>query len=275
MPSPKTQKNDIILKDLSRSIKEAYDAERKNLPKDRTVYGQSSFYFTYHVAMELLKQKIIPGKKILDIGCSGGLIWKFLQEEDVDLEYYGLDLIFEALKSNKKYHLDVKLFNASATELPFQDETFEYIISCETLEHIPDTVTTLKEIFRVLKPQGRVVLSVPNYGNPILAAIAKFYRVFLGNPHFAMGEQVFEHHFTTIYLDDLFQKLSFRIIDSIGAHYVPNKDALVWIAEVIPFFRRIVKWPYFYSNTRFKTHKGFKRFATNIFYLLEKPKIRS
>ncbi|MFX0061316.1 MAG: methyltransferase domain-containing protein [Candidatus Hermodarchaeota archaeon] len=271
MPTLKQQLGDSEAKELSKTIKDAYDAERKHLPKDRSIYGQSSFYFTYHIAIELLKQKLVPRRKILDIGCSGGLIRRFLQSEGVDLEYYGLDLILEALIANKKYHSDVKLFNSSATELPFQDETFEYIISCETLEHIPDTVTTLKEIFRVLKPQGRVVLSVPNYGNPILAAIAKFFHVFLGNPHFAMGEQVFEHHFTVEYLDDLFQKLSFRIIDSIGAHYVPNKDALVWVSEVIPFFRRIVKWQYFYSNTRFKTHRGFKRFATNIFYLLEKP----
>ncbi|MFX1252638.1 MAG: class I SAM-dependent methyltransferase [Promethearchaeota archaeon] len=271
MATLKEQIGDSGVKKLSKTIKDAYDAERKHLPKDRSIYGQSSFYFTYHIAIELLKQKVDPGKKILDIGCSGGLIRKYLLEEGVDLEYYGLDLIFEALRSNKRHHIDVKLFNASATELPFQDETFEYIISCETLEHIPDTITTLKEIFRVLKPQGRVVLSVPNYGNPALAAIAKFYRVFLKNPHFAMGEQVFEHHFTTEYLDNLFQKLSFRIIDSIGAHYVPNKDALVWVSEVIPFFRRIVKWQYFYSNTRFKTHRRFKRFATNIFYLLGKP----
>lgn len=270
MPTLNEQVDESTIIDLSKRIKAAYDKERKSLPKNRSVYGQSSFYFTYHICIELLNQKVISGAKILDIGCSGGLMRKFLQEQGLNLSYYGLDLIIEALRANKRYHSNVNLFNASATELPFQNESFEYIISAETLEHIPDTVKTLREVYRVLKPQGRAILSVPNYGNPFLAAIARFYRVFLGNPHYAMGEQVFEHHFTTEYLDNLFQNLSFQIIDSIGAHYFPNKDALLWLSEVVPIFRKVVKWNYFYSNTRFKTHKSLKRYSTNIFYLLEK-----
>ncbi|MHA2223729.1 MAG: class I SAM-dependent methyltransferase [Candidatus Hodarchaeales archaeon] len=271
MPLNDAHQSNSYSNDLSKKIKDAYDNERKRIPKKQTIFHQSSFYFTYHICMELLKEKMILGEKILDIGCNEGLFGEILKREKIRMDYIGLDITDESLKAGKRWNPNFHFLNASATSLPFQNDTFMYIVSSETLEHIPDHISALKEIFRIMKPHGRLILSVPNYGNPILAAIARFYKIFLGNPHFAMGEQIFEHHFTMEYLDDLFQKLSFRIIRSIGAHYVPNKDSLIFLTEVFPFFRMIMKKDYFYSNTRFKTQNIIKKYGTNIFYLLEKP----
>jgi SAM-dependent methyltransferase len=48
--------------------------------------------------------------------------------------------------------------------LPFPDASVDRVIASEVLEHIPDDVTALAEIFRVLKPGGRVAVTVPRYG---------------------------------------------------------------------------------------------------------------
>jgi SAM-dependent methyltransferase len=48
--------------------------------------------------------------------------------------------------------------------LPFPDASVDRIMASEVLEHIPDDVTAMAEIFRVLKPGGRVAVTVPRYG---------------------------------------------------------------------------------------------------------------
>ena len=50
-----------------------------------------------------------------------------------------------------------------ATRLPFQDETFDRIIASEVLEHIYNDEDALDELFRVLKPQGILAITVPSY----------------------------------------------------------------------------------------------------------------
>jgi SAM-dependent methyltransferase len=48
--------------------------------------------------------------------------------------------------------------------LPFPDASVDRVIASEVLEHIPDDVRAMAEIFRVLKPGGRVAVTVPRYG---------------------------------------------------------------------------------------------------------------
>ena len=50
-----------------------------------------------------------------------------------------------------------------ATRLPFQNETFDRIIASEVLEHIHNDEDALSELFRVLKPQGILAITVPSY----------------------------------------------------------------------------------------------------------------
>ncbi len=50
-----------------------------------------------------------------------------------------------------------------ATRLPFQDNTFDRVIASEVLEHIYDDEDALDELFRVLKPQGILAITVPSY----------------------------------------------------------------------------------------------------------------
>ncbi len=53
--------------------------------------------------------------------------------------------------------------NGDGTRLPFPDDTFDRIICSEVLEHIPDDSAALRELFRILKPGGRLAATVPSW----------------------------------------------------------------------------------------------------------------
>lgn len=56
------------------------------------------------------------------------------------------------------YHADAKI---DLTDIDFEDNSFDYIIANHVLEHIPEDIKAIKEVFRVLKPNGLAILQVP------------------------------------------------------------------------------------------------------------------
>jgi ubiquinone/menaquinone biosynthesis C-methylase UbiE len=51
----------------------------------------------------------------------------------------------------------------SATQMPFDEAQFDAVVALDVLEHIPDDVAATREIFRVLKPGGVLIVTVPAY----------------------------------------------------------------------------------------------------------------
>lgn len=61
--------------------------------------------------------------------------------------------------------MPMKLFNMESDEFPYEDETFDVVLFCEIIEHLlMDPLHALREIHRVLKPTGQLVLTTPNVG---------------------------------------------------------------------------------------------------------------
>lgn len=87
--------------------------------------------------------------KLLDIGCGNKPYKKFLE----CTEYVGLD-------TDEKVSPDIV---GDVTNLPFEDETFDSILCTEVLEHIPDITKALQEMYRVLRKDGNIYLTVPMY----------------------------------------------------------------------------------------------------------------
>jgi SAM-dependent methyltransferase len=79
----------------------------------------------------------------------------------LEIDYTGLDLSEENVRKATELGLDVRLADASQP-LPFDDPEYDCVICLELLEHLPKPIFLLGEIRRVLKPEGRAVLSVPN-----------------------------------------------------------------------------------------------------------------
>jgi SAM-dependent methyltransferase len=107
------------------------------------------------------------GDTVLDIG-SGWPIERIfdLVIRDSKLDYYALDISKDQIEATKVMLLDFGLPIENAvvstnTEIPFPDSKFDFVFSSHCLEHSPDLTQTLKEIRRVLKPDGVMFFAVP------------------------------------------------------------------------------------------------------------------
>lgn len=110
------------------------------------------------------------GDKILDVGCGDGFYLYLLSHLNLKLTLYGVDYDKNALDSATK-NLDlskIKLVQADLMKrLPFLDEFFDGIVMSEVMEHLPEDIKCMKEVRRVLKKNGRLVLSVPHINYPL------------------------------------------------------------------------------------------------------------
>ena len=112
------------------------------------------------VIYEFLKPQ--PGMKILDIGCGTGNL--SLELAKLGAEVTGVDIseamLVKAREKAKKENLDIEFYCADVHNLPFDDETFDAVVSLSALEFVPDLSEALKEAYRVLKPGGRLVIGI-------------------------------------------------------------------------------------------------------------------
>jgi SAM-dependent methyltransferase len=97
--------------------------------------------------------------RILDVGCGTGANLMMLSEFG---EAEGVDVSPDALTFCRERGLqNVKLGAAEA--LPYEDHTFDLVTALDVVEHIDDDVAGLREMRRVLRPGGRVLLFVPTF----------------------------------------------------------------------------------------------------------------
>jgi SAM-dependent methyltransferase len=113
-----------------------------------------------HYIHKPVAEKISRGR-ILEVGCGRGGLLARLKSEGREL--YGFDISPTGVGIAKSINKDANFFVADARNIPFKSNSFDYIICAEVLEHIEGD-EAIKECYRVLKPNGSALFSVPNEG---------------------------------------------------------------------------------------------------------------
>jgi ubiquinone/menaquinone biosynthesis C-methylase UbiE len=109
----------------------------------------------YHV--KLIREHLgdLRGKRILDVGCGKGRFARVFQEQEPQVELWGLD-ISEAMLQFVPAGIHTRA--GSMTELPFEDGWFDGAYATESLEHAVEIDKAVGEICRVVKPGGRIAI---------------------------------------------------------------------------------------------------------------------
>jgi SAM-dependent methyltransferase len=176
---------------------------------------------------------ISPGAELLDLSCGQGLFLKAAAEQGVRVT--GLDLSSVAIANTRRRVPQARLVVANAEKVPFKKESFDWVTCWGSLEHYAHPEKALGEIRRVLRPEGRAVVYVPN-----LFFLGYVFLVFRSGetPHEA-GQNQFERFETRQGWEDMFQRQGFKVEsvdknnDMYGTQRMPK-----WAIGLYSFFVR-------------------------------------
>lgn len=168
--------------------------------------------------------------RLLDAGCAWGYGTRFFTDKARSVT--GLDPNGEAVEVARQRYPDITFVEGSLEHTEFESEAFDAILCLDVLEHVEDDRQSLGELWRILKPGGRLVLSVPhggplgfldpdNYGADLLAwvkrrlpGLYRRYRRFRGRPdppaEPALPHREVHRHYTLGQLRELLEATGFR-----------------------------------------------------------------
>jgi ubiquinone/menaquinone biosynthesis C-methylase UbiE len=136
-------------------------------------------YFEMIIFNKFLKSHKIclTNKTILDAGCGSGFGLQLIQENFHPSQLYGFDILPEQVLRAQKRKLKAKISIGDITNIKFPSEMFDAVFIFTVLHHIPEYPLALKEISRILKPGGVLLIDELN------KRLLNFFDKFLGVKH--------------------------------------------------------------------------------------------
>ena len=163
-------------------------------------------------------KKIIPKKsRVLEIGSGHGFFLEIMKINGFDI--IGYDISKEKRKYSKKV-TDVPVYDININEKIPADNKFDIVVLFHTLEHITEPITLLKNIKKLLKPKGKILIEVPN-SDDFHLKLNKFYKEFY-------WERAHIHYFSSKILKNVIHKSGFKNIRIVGVQRYGIENFFHW-----------------------------------------------
>ena len=135
-----------------------YGKEAKNYDKDRSEDLRKGYIVERKedIFRKLLKNA--KGKKILDVACGTGRFFRIYGKREI----HGIDISEDQLEEAKRLPMKPTLKKCDATKICYPDNTFDVVITSQFIEHIPQYKDVIKEMVRVCKNGGSLIIDFPN-----------------------------------------------------------------------------------------------------------------
>jgi 2-polyprenyl-3-methyl-5-hydroxy-6-metoxy-1,4-benzoquinol methylase len=143
----------------------AYDRWHADL--DVNVGADDPWYLL--VREQLDESRDLAGRRVLEIGSGrGGFACWLATRPAPPREVVAVDYSGAAVEKGRAHAAaagvtGVTWRTGDIQAIDFPEDTFDTVVSCETIEHVPDPLRAVNELARVLKPGGRLFLTTPNY----------------------------------------------------------------------------------------------------------------
>ncbi len=139
---------------IKRDVKEHYD---KLADTYDDLYGEEQ-KAKIESALNLISSRRFDAA--VDVGCGTGLLFNSIKDRSTII--IGVDISRKLLRrahEKTRNKSNIMLINADADHLPFKEETFDMIFMITVLQNLPDYISTLKEISRVSRRNGLILLT--------------------------------------------------------------------------------------------------------------------
>ncbi len=173
---------------------------------------------------EIILSHIQTTDKILDAGCAHGRLVPTLLRHGVKKEnYVGIDISENLILKARETFLDIRFDVGNVCTLPYENNTFDVVVSSAVLHHIPSRklrIQMIQELLRVTKPGGEIMLLVwnafyfPHLWKPIFSSYIRSLFTFgkhdagdMYLPFFGKENKRYVHAFTKRSLQKLLQQV--------------------------------------------------------------------
>lgn len=195
-------------------------------------FGAAAYWKRVEYLSKLIKS-VGKNMLILDLGCGKGEVSRYISDENT---VYGLDISKNALKDAVEY-MDVAIVGDGG-KLPFGNQVFDLVVFSESIYYLDDPIISLKEIRRVLKPEGVLVLTCGTANAPSLWPMLLLLKMLncTIRIHTSNGAYWETERYTTLRLRKFLKSAGFRIEKQIGYFfYIPILKRERFIPLMIKF----------------------------------------
>lgn len=225
------------------SLRTDYDAWHTRYHNLDTSYDDTSSPWYQWVAKSIGD---VSSMRTLEVACGrGGFVGKLARTAALAC---GVDFSFAAVSiGHQRWQapgagLPAAFIQGDAHALPFPDNFFDVLVSCETIEHLPHPLQGLREFNRVTRPGGTLFLTTPNYFN--FMGLYEIYSKFR-HPHRA-PDQPFDRIQVFFQTRGLLRQAGWKILHSDGVVHqfpiLPGRNPIrVQSLDSIPILRKALR----------------------------------
>ena len=138
---------------------DSYVSYRKKKEDQTVVERVGANHAIQRQCARLIRHRTTPGR-LLDIGCATGVFLHAMQEKG--WEVHGVEPSEHAVAYAREQYELTTITHGVLADTRFPDGSFDVVTLWDVLEHVADPKAVLNEVYRILKPAGLLVISVPN-----------------------------------------------------------------------------------------------------------------
>tara|TARA_Y100000310_G_scaffold69102_1_gene64522 strand:- start:2836 stop:3498 length:663 start_codon:yes stop_codon:yes gene_type:complete len=171
---------------------------KKRFSSIAKIYEKISNQYTVHRRAESFK--VNNSKFILEVGSGTGIV-----SDLIDSSIICSDISYEMCKESIKRRANV--ICCDAEKLPIRDNILDIIISAEVIYYLNDAKNFIENSNRILKKNGRLVISITNQDMKFVDSVRSFLRIFNKKMYFDDGHELMKYN----HLQELLEKSNFKI----------------------------------------------------------------
>jgi len=122
--------------------------------------GAQNLVSRMRFSLEMLESGVTSGARVLDVGCGAGQLVGELTRRGY--EAWGVDISEAMVRYGREHYHPDRFRTADVEQLPFADNTFDGIVCLGVLEYLNRDEAALRDMWRVLKPGGRAIITTPS-----------------------------------------------------------------------------------------------------------------